>query len=258
MLPLLPLLLAISATPAPWADPALPVRGGLLLWLDASHQGPARAARGLPPVRDGGKLSLWLDGSGNGLHFAQKVQPFQPTLVQKGKHAAVRFDGKETFLAHGGPDRSVKDVTLFVVAAPRSNAGFFRALLAGNEAGKNDYTTGFNLDLGPAASANLAAINVEGPGFIGAVNLLKEPLPFGSFATLEIACSPGASGVELVVDGKPAGRRNRAPGALRLDELSVGARFYSNSPAPPFMSGFLDGDVAEVLLYDRLLKDEER
>src|SRR5262245_46006281 len=123
-----------------WADAALPVSDGLLLWLDAGRQGAARKALDLPPVGDGGRLSAWFDGSGNKLHVVQRAQPAQPRLAVRGKHAAVRFDGTRTYLGVTGQDRTLKEFTLFVVAAPRSNAGFFRALLAANETGRNDYT----------------------------------------------------------------------------------------------------------------------
>ena len=41
------------------------------------------------------------------------------------------------------------------------------------------------------------------------------------------------------------------------DALILGARYYSNTAAPPFVQGFFDGDVAEVLLFRRALKAEE-
>jgi putative heme-binding domain-containing protein len=42
-----------------------------------------------------------------------------------------------------------------------------------------------------------------------------------------------------------------------MDDISVGARYYSNTAEPPCMTGFLDGDIAEVLLFDRILSAEE-
>ena len=82
---------------------------------------------------------------------------------------------------------------------------------------------------------------------------MASPSPFGQFRVLEVTCQVGKNGVVLWVDGQPAGQRDREPGTLSLDDLALGARCYSNSADPPFLSGFLDGDVAEVLLYDRAL-----
>ena len=44
-----------------------------------------------------------------------------------------------------------------------------------------------------------------------------------------------------------------------MDELTVGARRYSNDPkVAPFAQGFFHGEIAEVLLYDRVLPEPER
>lgn len=39
--------------------------------------------------------------------------------------------------------------------------------------------------------------------------------------------------------------------------MTLGARFYSNEPVPNYVQGFLDGDIAEVLLFDRALPAAE-
>src|SRR5258707_8957079 len=43
-----------------------------------------------------------------------------------------------------------------------------------------------------------------------------------------------------------------------MDELTVGARCFSNTPEQPHTQGFLDGDIAEVLIFNRALSDTER
>src|SRR5262249_33355987 len=62
----------------------------------------------------------------------------------------------------------------------------------------------------------------------------------------------------LFLDGKSARSRDRQAGTMLLDEITLGARFYTNEPEPGQVRGFLDGDVAEVLLFDRVLDDAER
>src|SRR5260221_116889 len=115
---------------SPWADPQLPVRQGLILWLDGSVQNAARQARQLPTLADNDELDIWFDGSG---------------------------------------------------------------------------------------------------------------------------------GTRVFVDGDAGGTRDRASGAMRMDELTVGARRYSNDPKmAPFAQGFFQGEIAEVLLYDRVLAERER
>jgi Trehalose utilisation len=81
--------------------------------------------------------------------------------------------------------------------------------------------------------------------------------PFGSFQTFEILCGVGSDGVQVHQGGKRMGTRARTADTLTVDELTVGARFYSPSPVPA-IRGFLDGDLAEIMLFDRILTPEER
>lgn len=240
-----------------WADKGLPVRDGLLIWLDGRAQPAAAQANGRPPLFSSSAFDVWYDASGNRLDFMQRVRDSQPRFVQAGERSVVRFDGKDDFLELTQPGRALQAFTAFIVAAPRSNPGTFRAFLAAHEAGKNDYTTGFNIDMSAFGSDQLNQINVEGRGFSGAINLLKSPVPFGEFHAIEVTSQPGPQGVSLAIDGQMGGRRRREPGSLRLDAISIAARCYSNSAEPPAMSGFSECDIAEVLLYDRVLSDAD-
>lgn len=242
---------------APWADKKLDVKAGLILWLDAGAESRARQALGLPIVADGSACGIWHDGSGREIRVTQRSASAQPKYVAAGDRALFRFDGKDDAFDYSGPQREAAELTAFLVAAPRSNAGLFVALLAGNAQGANDYTTGFTIDQGPGASGRLDALNVEGVGFGGAGNLLRTASSFGRFHTFEVRAAAGPGGVSVTVDGVAQGKRDRQPGRLRLDELTVGARFYSNEAAPPSNRGFFDGDIAEILLYDRTLSDRE-
>jgi putative heme-binding domain-containing protein len=240
-----------------WADKNLTVHSGLLIWLDAHAQVAATQAYGRPAPYSTGPFDVWYDASGNGLNLMQRIRDAQPRFIQTGNRAVVRFDGKDDFLELTQPGRSLDVFTVFIVAAPRSNAGGFRAFLAAHEAGKNDYTTGFTIDMFGFASAQFNQLNVEGRGFSGAANLLKSPLTFGEFHAIEVVCQPGAQGVRALIDGVAAGQRPREAGPLRLDGISLGARCYSNTADPPSIGSFLDGDIAEVILYDRILNKED-
>jgi putative heme-binding domain-containing protein len=288
-------LVVALATPSPigetgdaaeaWSDPRLPVRDRLVLWLDASRQSDAYAAARRPPPTDGGPLGVWYDASGHGLHALQREVAAQPKLVRAGGSAVVRFDGVDDVLSTACRLGELEQFTLFVVAAPKSNRGGFRALCAANQFGRNDYRTGFNVDLGPFPSAKFDVLNVEGAGFGGAQDLLDSTLEFGEFHTFAVTALPDrrlqvvgypdpmppSPQVSLFVDGRAQGSRpvgaagGDAGGSrpaladvVRVDELSVGARFYSNTSDVPSSTGFLDGDVAEVLLYSWALPDAER
>jgi len=249
-------LLSSAGGPAPWADSRLDVQDGLILWLDASAINRSREAMALPPIPSGGSIDFWPDASVSKGRVSQPVASCRPSLLSlEGGRSVVRFDGKDDSLGSSGPERSTKEFTLFVVAAPRINPGLFRAFFATNAPGRNDYTSGMTLDQGGGGTARFEAINVEGLGFGGGRDLMTDTLPFGSFQVIE-ARAKGAS-VTLAIGGKPQGKRERKAESIRLDEITIGARFYANDGTPPAVGSSLDGDIAEVLLYNRALSDDE-
>src|SRR6266704_763418 len=133
----------------PWADARLPVTNGLLLWFDASRQNAARGARQFPPLTDGSACDYWFDGSGHECNLSQRIAAFRPRFHQTFTAALLHFDGHDDFLAASKPGLALTNATVFILAAPRSHPGDFRALFAFNQPGRNDFTTGLNLDLGP-------------------------------------------------------------------------------------------------------------
>ena len=230
------------------AEPELP---GLELWLDAAAAQPA-------PVHDQ-RLSNWTDLSKSHMSAAQPAADKQPRLVKIGNSWVVRFDGEDDHLRILGLHKALSSFTLFVVAAPHSNLGFFRGLFAFNQVARRDYETGFTLDLNAPFSSRLDNLNLEGKGFGGARNLLKDPSPFGSLRILECVADPQARKVRLIVDGKPQLDRDFDPSsAMVMDEITVGARFYTNEPdQAQQVRGFFQGDLAEILLYNRVLSAAE-
>jgi tetratricopeptide (TPR) repeat protein len=240
-----------------WADPGLRVVKGLELWLDASRLNAARQAGGQAPLKAGDEVETWYDNSGKGRHVSQAVQAARPQLVRVGQDWLVRFDGADDHLRCTGQDRSLDACTVFVVAAPQANPGGHLAFLAANEAGRRDYETGFTIDLGPGQTGRFDFLNFEGPGFGGCPNMLNTPSPFRTLHVLEAVASPEQKVVRLFLDGKPSGERPFAPALLRLAEITVGARYYTNGPGPQQVRGFLQGDIAEVLIYNRTLSADQ-
>jgi len=83
----------------------------------------------------------------------------------------VYFDGQADGLAIANGCGKLRDFTLVIVAAPFSNLGNYRGIFAANQAGRNDYQSGINLDLGKEPGTSLSKLNVEGAGFSGEKNL---------------------------------------------------------------------------------------
>ena len=263
------LLFAAQAAPAtePWADAKFAPQDGLELWLDASRVAAAREAAGLPRLKSDDRLSVWHDASGTERHVTQGDPKQQPKLVQVGSADAtssppdarwlVRFDGEDDHLRVLGVNRKLTDITLFLVAAPHSNFGGYRGLFAFNQTNRRDYETGFTLDLNSGGTPSLQDLNIEGRGFGGARNLMKSAVPLGTLHVIECAVDSNKKLVRLAFDGKVAGTREFTPTELIADDITIGARFPTNGPTPQGVKGFLHGDIAEVLLFNRVLTADE-
>lgn len=243
---LLALVLLTSAARAaePWADPKLTVTDGLELWLDA---GKAQATSG--------KVAVWRDASGRKRDVSQPKADAQPALVKIGGASIVRFDGDNDHLRFAGAKSELPAFTIFTVVAPRSNPGDFRGFLAFNAPNGRDYETGLTLDMGPGPTPRFTFANVEGRGFGGARNLLTGGTDFGRLCVLE--ATGGDKAVRLAVDGKPTGSRPWSAAPVSVDEVTVGARFLTHGPGPQQARSFGRSDIAEVLVFNRALTDDE-
>ncbi len=251
---------ALLAVPAwgvePWADPQLKLTSGLSAWYDASAEPAARKAAGNKAWKDDSRVDLWHDASGAGRHLRQPAEADRPLVRFANRLAFVHFDGENDVLFADGLNLPLSEFTVFVVGTPFSNDGGFRALLSFNRDGQNDYVSGLNIDQGPDSSRKFVTINVEGAGFGGARNLKRGETPFGQVTRICLTSAVGPDGVALYVDGQPAERRAREPVTVHLDRLTVGARCY-NHGGPPQATGFLRGEISEILIYDRRLSAEE-
>ena len=235
-----------------------------MLELDAREQTAARTNVGLTQLTGWRPVDRWLDTSGKKHHALQSLAAPRPAFNTVGDEAFLRFDGRDDFLVVSGGDASATNITVFVLAAPRTNGGNFSALFSTAAAGRNDYSSGLNLDFGPGATKELSVINLESAGAIGFVDFLQPgknlaaELPFGGFHVFSVRSSI-AKGDEAFLDSIRLGERPRAPSVIGLDEMVIGGRLFSNDPAePPLARSFLQGDIAAVLVYDRALSDAER
>ena len=252
------LLVSVSLSAAePWADPGLTVRDGIVLWLDAARLDEGRAALGKPALRDGDPVDLWPDASGNGLHALQDAAGTQPSFRPTEGFAAVRFDVRGTSLRVRRPGASSEGATVFIVAAPYSPGEWFSAFFSASAPGGNDFQTGINIDQGIGDPRQLQVLNVEGAGTEGMRDLLDEARDYGSVVRACVVSSPGKGATYLRLDGKRQGARDRAEGSrIRWDEIVVGARRFTHG-GPPDVRASLDGDMAELIVFDRALAEDE-
>jgi putative heme-binding domain-containing protein len=240
-----PLVLLAAQQPEDWADRELPGTAGLELWFDATRL----------KLADNEAVKTWPDASG---HKRDLTATGHPRFKTQGGVSVVRFDGRESRITGKGPEAPFAKFTVILVGAAHSNAGGYRALLSTNAPGKNDYLTGVNIDLGGRGQDTFATVNVEGASFQGERNLLAKAAPMGSFHVVSLTASLGGPGtVRLHADGEFSGHAGRGDAPASFAEFRLGARHYSNTAAPTSDSGFLHGDLAEVLVYSQALPEKE-
>jgi putative heme-binding domain-containing protein len=246
-----------------WADPNLKVTSGLELWLDASRLQSAAKSFRQPGINNRDFVETWFDASGHRRHARQVNPTFRPTyrtdlVPSQPGQAALFFDGLDDRLQISGVGKDVQDVTIFIVGSPQTMAGNFSAFMSFGEQGKNDYHTGINIDVGHEVRRRFDRLNVEGKGFGGQANLMSADLGLGTFPILTITSTQGNEGTQLYVDGKRSGQRARTGGPLRMDEVRIGSRYYIYNSPSAIEQGFFHGAIAEILVYSRLLSDQER
>ncbi len=235
----------------------LPVRSGLLLWLDASSLSETTNPGDRGGNHDVQRVPEWRDRSGNHRDLIQPIEAMQPSLHRVGNGWTVRFDGVDEHLRCESVTGSVRSATIFLVAAPHSNPGEFRGLISANAIGQRDYASGFCIDLGPEPTMMFQNLNVEGRSFGGARDLMNRSDPFGTLHVLEAVIDDAMETVRLVIDGEAQGERPKTLGPISLDQWTVGARYYTNGPGAQEVRGPLACDLAEILVFDRVLSAEE-
>jgi len=244
---------------------APPVTRGLMLHLEAAAQPAARQNAKLPAIRNTQPADLLLDSSTNARLALQPIAERRPLFVSDGTSSYLKFDGKDDALVIDARGLASAELTLFVLAAPKENPGYFTAMFGAAALGQNDYTSGLNFDLGPQSTKELSVLNVESAGSTGFRDLLTPGFlnaaerPFADFHVFTVRTKPGKAGTEVFLDGFKGGERERGDSRIALDQIVIGARLYSNDAGqPPFVQGSFNGAIAEVVVCDRALNDDER
>jgi glucose/arabinose dehydrogenase len=238
-----------------WADSRLEVTNNIVAWYDVSRQTAARGSHGLSPLQSWRDfVDILFDGSGNNRNLTQPSFESRPGF-KVWASSSLHFDGKNDWLGANTHGLRLNRATLFIVAKP-DKAGNFAGLFAGARFGANDYITGLNVDFGAGEKTNLV-LNVEGAGFRGAVNLVRRRLALGKWHVFSVTIDNDR--VSLILDGIEQGSRSRdAATEMALDQLVLGARFYSNTPDRPSVQNYFSGEINEVLVYGEALDKAQR
>jgi hypothetical protein len=206
-----------------------------------------------------------LDASPAARRFSQPLERHRPTFVTNGRTAYFKFDGENDFLLHEGQPTLSPELTVFILAAPKANAGTFPCLFSTSTTAGNDFTHGMNIDFGRAATTNLSVVNVEAAGASGERDLLVPAKfgiverPFGGFHLFSVRSKIAKQGIEFSLDGVRGETRERHESLIGLDRLLLGSRYLSHDAAiSPQPECFFQGDIATLVVYNKHLSNEEK
>lgn len=192
-----------------------------------------------------------MDRSGNGYNATINGQTSTTTTIGK-IGQALSFDGVNDYVS-ASPGISYSDsFTVSFWTKVKSNAGSYKAFVIGRGAGQDDYSTGFVIDMGPDPTGSLSYIGVEGNGMNTNTDLLTSSFDFDTWHHIVVDFSVGSNAVKLYADGVLEGTRTRSAGSVGLSDIQLGARYYSS-----FVSGYLDGSLDDVRIYNRSLSASE-
>ncbi|MBI5091945.1 MAG: hypothetical protein HZB26_05810 [Candidatus Hydrogenedentes bacterium] len=226
------------------AGVATPIEG-LALWLDASDSAAVHV--------ENGRVNKWdnkAPAARNALSSSGEQRPKYIAAVKDNMRPAVRFDGVDDVVRDTAFRASADTWTLIVVAAPVApcRGG---ALCSARSTDGHDYDPGFTVDQYESAK-QFDSLSVEGAGRIGGQkNQLRVGHAFGGMHVVTVAREEKT--IRVFVDGEEQAPRPVNPARTLLDEVRVGARYYAGQER-----NYFHGDIAEVLLYKRVLTDAER
>jgi len=212
------------------------------LWLDASDS--MTLFSGASPAAPDGAISEWRDKSGNARHATQSTgvsQPLRKTAIQNGRDV-VRFDGSnDAMVSH---DWYSSDITVFAVAKT-NNASVIQHVLGKFDGGTDEREWLLSFDASnklrfiknstglAADNQTITTVSSAGTAF-GVFDWRKN----GTAARMGInaASEDFAFGDAGVFDGTSAWLVGATPGSV---------------------TGFLDGDICEIVMFSSALADAD-
>ena len=220
---------------------SLSVTNNLALWLRADS---------ITGVSDGGAVSTWPDSSGGGHHATvpnASAAPIFKTSILSGK-PVVRFNGTDQALG-GATSALPAPFTLFtVVSFAQTSQG----------SGDYDYVLNIGDDTTSGANASISRHASDGSNdnkyycWEGTVLATGPVLAAQSFKILSVVHKTSTPHHNLYINGATQTVADY-PNALSVNGSYLVGRYVNDSYAH-----YLNGDVAEILIYSAGLSDSDR
>jgi fibronectin type 3 domain-containing protein len=232
---------ATPTAPLPGPDPALPAAGRLLV-LDAQVAAQQFA--------DGAAVGTWSDISGGARHAVSSGSA-SPVLVTNALNGrpVLRFDGADDYFSlPAGFQDFTAGMSLYVVMRPSGLTYGFKLVALGNGAGQQ------NIGLGRAGgTAGFQVFNTDGNGQYSWYDTAAG-LVAGEAALVSVLQDPGTVGgsslSQLAKNGSVLLSQNMFVPPVAARSLNYIGNTYWNE-------GKFQGDIAEVILYNRKLTTAE-
>jgi len=219
-------------SPQPSTPDTLPQSDKLALWL--------RADQGVE-ADDAGRVQKWQDQSPAGHHAAQERESARPLLVRDAVSGrpALRFDGQSRFLHVQGQVLASQQHTIFAVASDNGGPGH-REIFSNWNGGAGNSVTSMFLGLTGQATVRFS------DNFAPAGEVTEPAKPF-------VLSAISDEGEAAVYQNAGLLARRETPLAPRNLETAyvVGTQGNINGE-------FWNGDIAELIVFDRALYELER
>jgi hypothetical protein len=221
---------------------------GLQVWLDANVGIFDAATGGGLVTTDSASVARWEDQSGNANHFTQTAstnRPILKTSIQNGLNVLRLALNKLMVCSNNAIARNVGGVTVFAVrkcaANPTSEQNIFRANIATGSPSRVFFAVGFT-----SGKANAGGRRLDASGFQG------------------IASSSNVSTTAFEMQSAVYDYTNADLFLYLNDVLEASSTTWqtsgntSDTDSFQIRVGALNGDIGEVIVYNRALTSTER
>lgn len=196
--------------------------------------------------RNVGSISVWQDNSGNPSknNAVQSTSGNQPKFYENifnGAIPAVRFDGVDDFLTFDGSALIGTSYTVLVVEQRRASSNLMSFL-----GGSNNSTSPNNLQLG--YRSNAAITHAHSTSILNDFTVSTYSVPTPAIHTFWFSISDGQK--YWLNGGSTADDSNSG--------MTTALTGYAGAAIGRYISSYLSGDIAEIIVFKRALQTQER